>query len=112
MKCLFLGYATTKRGYRCFDPVNWKLYIAKDESYYTSLQGENSTEALSWKIPQSPFLVPKLPATSPVSTQISPSIPFVQSNPTIVRVHDRLSNAWEDKALPPTTQSTPQFKVC
>ncbi|RVW97657.1 hypothetical protein CK203_028060 [Vitis vinifera] len=81
------------------------------QSYYTSPQGENSTEALSWKIPQSPFLVPKLPATSPVSTQISPSIPFVQSNPTIVRVHDRLSNAWEDKALPPTTQSTPQFKV-
>ena len=46
-----------------------------------------------------------------MSTQISPSIPFVQSNPTIVPIHDRLSNAGGDKALPPIAQSTPQFKV-
>ena len=46
-----------------------------------------------------------------MSTQISPSILFVQSNPTIVPIYDRLSNAGGDKALPTTAQSTPQFKV-
>ena len=46
-----------------------------------------------------------------MSTQISPSIPFIQSNRTIVLIHDRWSNARRDKTLPPTTQSTPQFKV-
>ena len=118
IKCLFLGYAATKKGYRCFDPVNRKLYISKDvtffeqQPYYTSLQGENSSEASSWEIPQSPFSVPTLPAislttsplpaTSPMSTQISPSIPFVQLNPTIVPIHDGLSNVGGDKALPPT----------
>ena len=46
-----------------------------------------------------------------MSTQISPSILFIQSNPIIVPIYDRLSNAGGDKALPTTAQSTPQFKV-
>ena len=46
-----------------------------------------------------------------MSTQISPSIPFVQLNPTIVPIHDGLLNVGGDKALPPTAYSTPQFKV-
>ena len=34
IKCLFLGYTVTKRGYRCFDHVNRKLYIYKDVTFF------------------------------------------------------------------------------
>ena len=34
IKCLFLGYTVTKRGYRCFDHVNRKLYIYKDVMFF------------------------------------------------------------------------------
>lgn len=47
-KCVFLGYADYKKGYRCYDPLEKKVYISLDvsfrelDAYFTgsSLQGE------------------------------------------------------------------------
>ena len=56
VKCVFLGYGTTQKGYRCYDLVHNKIYTTMDcdffehSSYYTQprSQGESVSEDLSW----------------------------------------------------------------
>ena len=58
VNCVFLGYDTTQKGYRCYDPVHNKLYTTMDcdffeqSLYYTQprSQGEIVSEDLSWLI--------------------------------------------------------------
>jgi len=33
VKCLFLGYEPTKKGYKCFDLINKRLYITIDATF-------------------------------------------------------------------------------
>jgi hypothetical protein len=43
VKCVFVGYSSTQKGYKCWDPVGKKLFVSMDvtfrefESYYTKL---------------------------------------------------------------------------
>ena len=53
IKCVFIGYALNKKGYKAYHPQSRCVYISKDvtfhetKSFFTSpsLQGENSLEA-------------------------------------------------------------------
>ncbi|XP_073265014.1 uncharacterized protein [Populus alba] len=59
VKCLFMGYGPTKKGYKCFDPINKRLYITMDATFIESehlcsptvpnsaLQGECRREELN-----------------------------------------------------------------
>ena len=52
VKCVFLGYSITQKGYKCFHPPSKRFYVSRDvtfneqESYFKQphLQGENLTE--------------------------------------------------------------------
>ena len=59
VRCLFLGYGSHKKGYRCYDPVNKRTYVTMDVTFLESdiffsrqtnspLQGENQDEAPNW----------------------------------------------------------------
>ena len=56
VKCVFVGYGTTQKGYRCFDPTKNKIYTTMDcdffeHSYFYSQlrpQGETVCDDLSW----------------------------------------------------------------
>ena len=58
VKCVFLEYGTTQKGYRCYDPVQNKIYTTMDydffehSTYYTQprSQGESVSADLSWLI--------------------------------------------------------------
>ena len=59
IKCVFLGYSSNKKGYKCFDPQTKKFHVSMDvsfvetKSYFpnTSLQGETSgVEDRFWDI--------------------------------------------------------------
>ena len=58
VKCVFLGYGVTQKGYRCYNPIQNKLYTTMDcdffeQSYYYTQprsQGESVSEDLSWLI--------------------------------------------------------------
>ncbi|CAL9217264.1 unnamed protein product [Arabidopsis halleri] len=32
-KCVFIGYSTTQRGYKCFDPTNNRYYVSRDVKF-------------------------------------------------------------------------------
>ena len=34
IKCVFLGYGVTQKGYRCFDPVQNKMYTTMDCDFF------------------------------------------------------------------------------
>ena len=68
VKCVFVGYGTTQKGYRCFNPVTKRLCTTMDcdfveiEFYYHHLQsqGESPSEDLSWLVhPELSTLDPK-----------------------------------------------------
>ena len=50
-KCVFVGYAPTQKGYKCFDPISKKLFVTMDVTFFeskpffaTHLQGESTSE--------------------------------------------------------------------
>ncbi|KAL6340655.1 hypothetical protein AAG906_010563 [Vitis piasezkii] len=52
LKCIFLGYSSNKKGYKCYSPVTRKFYNSMDVTFFETqpyypkndIQGENSTQ--------------------------------------------------------------------
>ena len=57
-KCVFIGYASNKKGYKCFNPTTRKFHITMDVNFVetipffskTSLQGKRANENQFWHV--------------------------------------------------------------
>jgi len=64
IKCVFIGYAPNKKGYKCYHPQSHKVYVSKDvtfhetESFFprSQLQGVSIQEAENLELPHFPLL--------------------------------------------------------
>ncbi|PRQ42655.1 putative RNA-directed DNA polymerase [Rosa chinensis] len=128
-RCLFVGYAEFKKGYRCYDPQTKTLHVSLDvsfhenEAYFTgkahepSLQGEkryieeNSQDIFSEieeveerLVQQILFNPPKEGTNLSHSTPAAPANPEGFDPPIILNQSDRLIEQTEEEAeLPPST---------
>lgn len=88
VRCIFLGYAPNKRGYKCYHPPSRKFFVSKDVTFHENVsyftrsqsQGENISDLESESESESEFLIlsPSLPRT-PISVpslepELSPSL--------------------------------------
>ena len=57
-KCVFIGYASNKKGYKCFNPTTMKFHITMDVNFVetipifsqSSLQGNRANEDQFWHV--------------------------------------------------------------
>ena len=90
LKCMFLGYSSTQKGYRCYDPTHKRYYVTKDVRFDELKSYYDVTSTLVDLLPpfpeessqpsSSPSPVPHLAETSlnspPPSSSLPPSIPL------------------------------------
>lgn len=87
LKCVFLGYSSTQKGYKCYHPPSKRFYVSVDvtfheqESYFTIpyLQGENSVMEDK---DRGDFLFLDLPSL-PLSKQSRPTNPLIETLPKL-----------------------------
>lgn len=112
VKCVFLGYGVNQKGYRCYDPIQDKIYTTLDceffeqSYYYTQLspQGESLSDDLddlSWLTypevmnPDPTTQVSNTTDVAPEASVSPPSVSPIMSTPVSSNEHpsDDLSSA-------------------
>ncbi|PKA63925.1 Retrovirus-related Pol polyprotein from transposon TNT 1-94 [Apostasia shenzhenica] len=88
LKCIFLGYSSNQKGYKCYSPITRKVYNSMDvtffenQSYFpkSEIQGENSREYQIWDLLQDTQAV--LPSTEDTQAVFPSTEPNPDTQPT------------------------------
>lgn len=88
-KCIFVGYGRNQKGYRCYDPLNRRMYTTMDcefletNFYYNHLwcQGKKRDDGLRWLA--SPWVL-ELDQKGQVGGATKLTFPVVQSIPQLI----------------------------
>ncbi|KAG7599419.1 Integrase catalytic core [Arabidopsis suecica] len=89
IRCMFLGYSTTQKGYKCFDPTHNRTYVSRDvkfledQGYQTKKDWETLKDlahSTSDRAASLKFLLDHLGNKAPPPTEVSP--PPTEVSPT------------------------------
>jgi Integrase core domain/gag-polypeptide of LTR copia-type/GAG-pre-integrase domain len=114
-KCIFLGYSSTKKGYKCYDPNTNKTYISRDvifneEQMFYKTQTQNMdkdyTDIVSF-FPENTALVFSQPnLENQQLDQPSSSQPDLSSSPISMSQPNSENEAHEDSLAPENVEQT------
>ena len=116
IKCIFLGFSPTQKGFKCFDPCSGKLYISMDVTFFenkpffekTSLQGENSNEDQFWEVSEVNVLPKNIDESNEKSADnIIPSYNDIETNSNEEQPVDFRVCSRSDELEPPALPSSP-----
>lgn len=99
LKCLFVGYSRTQKGYRCFSPDLNKYLVSSDVSFFENspfVSVPHDTSELDTDLP-----------THVITTRTTTPVPPPRSTPEIRHVYSRRSrtNDASRNIVPPSTSS-------
>ena len=121
--CIFLGYAPSQRGYKCYDPVSHKFYVPMDVTFFenhpyftqSSLQGKNENEDQTTPpFPVLPILVMlETPKNNPqMPSFVQPPILPISVLPETLEKNPQMPNFVQPLVLPISIQlQTPSLPI-
>lgn len=115
IRCLFLGYSATQKGYRCFSPTLRRYFVSCDVAFVENISYyPNSDPTFIFESGGPPIMTilqyPDIQNDSSSPLQEMPSAPPAPPAPPITQVYTR-----RDKTLPVDTnnfQSTQDLETC
>ena len=85
-KCIFLGYSSTKKGYKCYHPQSKKLFISRDVQFEEAspYYGKSNLQSAKDLFP--------LPYSAPAVIENSPAPPISSSEETVSPINSESAN--------------------
>ena len=110
LRCVFIGYSNTQKGYKCYDPATRRLYVSADVSFRESVMFFSSSIDVSQNVPcnthsdqQFLYLPSDAIEKSPVIQPTPASTPKVQQDVVDERENQeesRSANDGDDSNVP------------
>jgi len=91
IKCVFVGYSPTQKGYKCFDPKNKKMFVTMDVTFFENKPFFHDTHLQGGDIKEDSFQTEDMSFSNNLSLPISQSSKTYTSAP-IENRHDSLSD--------------------
>jgi Reverse transcriptase (RNA-dependent DNA polymerase)/gag-polypeptide of LTR copia-type/Integrase core domain/GAG-pre-integrase domain len=108
IKIIFLGYSSQKKGYKCYDPINKKMYISRDvtffeeKPFFKTSQNESIADTPNFTtLPDHFFFAGKEHEQEDEPSTLGGETDNNLNSPTII----------QDASPPPTTQESPDAQA-
>lgn len=82
IKCVFVGYSPTQKGYKCFDPKNKKMFVTMDVTFFENKPFFNDTHLQGGDIKEDSFQIEDMSFLNKLSLPVPQSSKTYSSAPT------------------------------
>lgn len=109
IKCVFVGYSPTQKGYKCFDPKNKKMFVTMDVTFFENKPFFYDTHLQGGEINEDSFKIEDMSFLNNLSLPVSQNYEIFTPAPT-ENGHDSLSDPTPVMSKEPC-ESEPTFSL-